>query len=361
MIGESRPRTRLQTRSETATGITSTAAPTNTPPAATLPSDTRREGDTQSRIDGSHTHLPSPPPLPMGFPGQAHQSFAYYPGYPPPFQDHPTNFSHVPPPNHGHNQYGHGHYPFFQDPNTQALLTQAVTRLAIIMSGGRPQQMDQIGGGAIQATNGFPGSPGWGAFPVWPPSTPTTSRYPYGHDPQQRSFQGPYFPYNQTGGEMGPSMASSTLSPQSNIFPASLPQKESLQTVQEIRAVQEGEGEASRARSRSKSKRRVSFALDPRSGAGPTDKANDPGEMSGQGAEGSSPTTRGSTSTKGVGRGRDRLRTNRKGKAKVDEADQGPELDISDSDEGGGVSVDRNSPPKTRSRTRGRTPGPGRR
>ena len=314
----------------------------------------RREGDTQNHIDGSHTHIPSPPPLPVGPLSQAHQSFTCYSGHPPPLQGHTPNFNHVPYPNHDHNQYGHGSYPLFQDPNTQALLAQAVTQLAVLMNGGRPQQMGQIGGGNMPATNGFPGSPGWGAFPVWPPSTPTTSRYPYGYDPQQRSFQGPYVSHDQMGSGAGPSVTSSTPFPPSDTFLSSLSHPEPPQVTQETGVVQEGT--TRRARSRSKSKRTVSFVLDPRSGSGPTNKADDPGETSKRGAEGSPPTKRSSGRTRGAGRGRGKLRTTRQGKSKVDEADQGSELDAGDSDEGG-VSVDRSSPPRTRSRARGRTPG----
>ena len=138
MPGESKPQTRSQSRSKTKTEVVPTPAPANTTSVVTSPSDERREDDTPNHLDGSYTHFPVPSPLPMGIPSQPHQSFTPYSGHPPPFQDNAINFNHPPYLNHDHNQYVHGLYPLFQDPNMQALLTQTVTWLAILMNGGRP-------------------------------------------------------------------------------------------------------------------------------------------------------------------------------------------------------------------------------
>lgn len=328
--------------------VGSTPVKTDTVSVVT-PSDVRKEADTPNRPDGSYTHFPSPPPFPVGFPSQSHQSFAHYSGHPPPFQDHAIHFNPVP-----YQDHGHGQYPFFQDPNTQALLAQAVTQLAVIMNGGRPPpQVGHVGGfpGNMPAMNGFP-APGWGMFPARPPSTPTTSGYPYGHDHQQRSFQGSYVGQMRNG--VGPSMPPSTQFPPSNTFPSSM----SLPTTQETGTVP---GRVTGARSRSKSNRNVSFVLDPRSGSDPAGEANDPGERSKRGTGDSSSTTRGRGRARGVGRGAPRSQSNRKGKSKADEADQGLGLDAGGSDEEGDASVDRGLSPRGRGRARGRKPGPGRR
>ena len=308
----------------------------------TSPSDVWREDYTPNHTEGSYTHFPSPPPLPVGFPNQAHQPFAHYSGPPPPFQDHIVNFNRGPYPNHGHNQYGHGQYSFFQDPNAQALLAQAVTQLAVLMNGGQPpQQMSQTGGmpGNMPVTNGFPGSPGWGMVPAWPPSTPTTSGYHYGHDHRQRSFQGPYVNHNQTGG-VGPSTSLPALFPSSNIFSSSMSLPETTPIVQ---GTEEAQG--SRTRSRSKSKRRVTFVPDPRSGSGPGNSWE---------TECSPPTTRSRSRTKNVGK-------EAQGKSNVDEVDQQSESDVGDSGEEGSAGVDPSLSSKSRRAVRGRTPGPGRR
>lgn len=322
-------------------------------PAVTSPSDVRREDNTPNLIDGSHTHLTSSLPPPAGFPSQAHQPPAYYPQH----QDHSTNFNHGPYPNHDYNRHGHGYYPFFQDPNTQALLTQTVTQLAILMNGGRlPERMGQMGSvpGSMPATNGFPDSSG---YQSWPPYPPATSTHPYSHDCRYQRSQELHFTHNQMGGGAGPSTSSPTLFPSSNTFPSSLSEPGLLPIIHETGVEQEM---TRKARSRSKSTRRVSFVLDPRSGSGPVDPTNDPGETSKQGAKGSPPTTRSSGQAKEVGR-RTRGRPSRKGKSKVDEANQGSELDVGNSGEEGSASVDRGVPPRTRSSVRGRAPGPGRR
>ena len=111
--------------------------------------------------------------------------------------------------------------------------------------------------GNMSAMNGFPNTPRWGIFPTWSSSTPTTSRYPYGHDHQQRSFQSPYVAHNQMGGGVGPSMPPSTPFPQSDTFLSSLSVPESLPIIQETGAVQERV--TGRVRSRSKLKRKVTF------------------------------------------------------------------------------------------------------
>ena len=320
-------------------------APTNATPVVTSSNDVRREDDTPNRVNGSYTHHPSPPPLPVGFPSQAHQPFARYPGHPP-FQDHAVNFNHGAYPNHGHNQYGHGNYSFFQDPNAQAILAQAVTQLAALMTGGRPpQQIGQTGGmpGNMPTINGFPGSPGWGMAPTWPPSTPTTSRYPYGYDHQQRSFQSPYVTHNQMGSGVGPSTSTPVLFPPSNTFPSSMSLPKPLPIVQETG---EAQGGTSRTRSRSRSKRRVTFVSDPRPGSGPGGSGE---------TEDSPPTARNNRRTKDVGR-------EARGKSKASEVDQGSGLDAGDSAEEGSAGVGPSSiPSKSRSVVRGRTPGPGRR
>ncbi|KAF9646035.1 hypothetical protein BDM02DRAFT_3262523 [Thelephora ganbajun] len=311
--GGSKLRTRLQSSSKTTTEVTSASAPANTIPVVASSSGERREDDTLNRIDGLYTHPPLPPPLPMGFSGQTHQSFAQYPGHHPPFQDHAINFNHAHYQNHDHNRYGHGSYPLFQDPSTQALLVQAVTQLAVIVNGGRPPpQVGHIGGmpGTMQAMNGFPSSPGWGMFPAWPPSTPTTSRYPYGHDHQQRLFQSSYVTHHQAGGGAGLSTPSSALFPLSNTFPSSLSLPESIPGVQTTGSVQE----------------RV------------TNRTNDPAETSKRRAEGSPPTMRGRSQTRSM--------------VKETPFDQ-------DSGEEG--SDDRRLSPKNRNGVRGRTPGPSRR
>ena len=338
-IGGSRPRTRSQSRPKTTTEVAST--PTDIASVGTPPDGLRN--NTPNRPDGPHTHFPS--------------SLAHYPGHPPLFQDHTINFNHVPFPNHGHNQYGRGHYPFFQDPNAQAIFAQAVTQLAVLM--GQPPQMGQMGGipGNVPTINGFPGSPGgWGMFPAWPPSTPTTSRYSYGHDHQQRPFQDPYATHNQMGNGMGTPIPPSTLFPPSNAFPSPLSLPAPLTAVQEAGVVQGGR--MSRAGSRSRPKGRVSFAPDPRPGSGPTGEVDDPGEgeTPDRGIESSPPTVRSNRQTKGVGRGTPRPRTDRKGKSKADEGSELDMGDMSDSGEEGSASVDRGLPPKSR----GRTPGPGR-
>jgi len=355
-IGELKPRTRSQSRSKATKEVASTPAPASTTPAVTSFGDERREDDTPNRLDGSYTHFPSPPPLPVGFPDQTHQPFTPYSEHPP-FRDHAISFSHVPYPNHDHTQYGHGQYPFFQDSNTQALLAQAVTQLAVLVNGGRPlPQMGHTGGmpGNMPSMNGIPGSPGWGMFPAWPPSTPTTFRYPYGHDHQQRPFQnqGPYV----TGSGAGPSMPPPALPPSSSTFPSSLSLSESIPAVRET-GVQERA--TSRTRSRSKSKRRVTFALDPSSGSGPTDGANDLAETSKRRTEGSPPMTRGRSQRKGVRNGTPGPQVNGKGGSKLDKAYQDSELDVGDPGSEGGV--DRRLPPKSHNDVRGQKPGPGER
>jgi len=307
----------------------------------TSSSDVRREDDTPSRTDGSYTHFPSPPPLPVGFPNQTHQPFTHYTGHPPPFQDHTANFNHGPYPSHGHNQYGHGQYSFFQDPNAQAILAQAVTQLAVLMNGGRPPpQMGQTGGMPrnMPATNGFPGSPGWGMVPAWPPSTPTTSGYHYGHDHHQRLFNGPYVAHNQTGGEAGPPTPFPALFPSSNTFPSSMSLPEPIPIVQET--VEAQGGTTDRTRRRSKSKRRVTFVSDSRPGSGPGHS----GETGGP-----PPRIRGSSRTKREARG----------ESEVDRADQ--DSDVGASGEEGCAGVDPSLPSKSHGVARGRTPGPGRR
>jgi len=239
----------------------------------------------------------------------------------------------------------HGPHPLFQDPNTQALLAQTVTQLAVLMNGGRPPpQMGHIGGmtGNMPAVNGFPGSPGWGMFPAWPPSTPTTSRYPYGHDHQQRPFQSPYVTYDRMSGGVGSSMPPPTL------FPMSTP--EPIPAVQQTRTVQERT--TSRARGRSKSKSRVSFASDPRSGSGSAGGVSDPAETSKRGTNGSPPMTRGRNRTKGVERGAPRLQSDGKGKPTAGEAGQDLELDVDDPGDQGSADCQLSS--RSHSEVRGR-------
>jgi len=316
------------------------------------PSSNGQTDDTSNHLDGSYTHFPSPPPLPVGFPSQSHQPFTPYSGHPP-FRDHTISFNHVPYANPDHTQYGHGQYPFFQDSNTQALLAQAVTQLAVLMNGGRPPpQMGHMGGipENVPAMNGIPGSPGWGMFPAWLPSTPTTFMHPYGHGHQQRSFQnqGP----NLTGSGAGPSIPPPTLYPSSDIFPSSMSLPESVPAVRETGDVQERV--ASRARSRSKSKRRVAFALDPSFESEPTDGADDPAETSKRGTERSPPMTRGRSQRKDVGKRTPGPQVSGKGGPKLCEDS---ELDAGDSGSEGGAG--RHPSPKSRSEVRGRTPGPG--
>jgi len=334
-IGGSKPRTRSQSCTKATTEVA--PAPTNATPVVTSSSDPQREpDDTPNRMDGSYTHFPSPPPLPVGFPNQAHPPFAHYSG--PPFQDPSVNFSRGPYLNHGHTQYGNGQYSFFQD--SQALLAQAVTQLALIMNRGQPPpQIGQTGGmpGNMPVTNGFPGSPGWGMVPVWPPSTPTTSGYHYGHDHQQRSFQGPHVNHNQTGSGAGSSTPFPALFPSSNTFPSSVSLPGPTPIVQET-----GESQGSRTRSRSKSKWRVTFASDPRPGSGPGGSGE---------TKGSPPTTRSSSRTKEAGK-------EAQGKSEVD---KGSESDLGDSGEEGSAGVDPSLSSKSRRVVRGRTPGPGRR
>jgi len=219
-----------------------------------------------------------------------------YSGHPPPLQGPAASFNHAPYLNHDHNRYAQGPYPLFQDPNTQALLTRAVTQLAILMNGGQlPQQVGHMGGitGNMPGINGFPGSPGWGTFSAWPPSTPTASRYPYGHDHRQRSFQNPYVAYNQMGGGVGPPMPPPAPFPPTNTFPSSSSRPESVPVVQETRVVPEPEKTTSRARRRSESQRRVTFVLDRGS--------DDPTETSKREGDGSPPMTRGRSRTQGRG------------------------------------------------------------
>ena len=335
------------------TEVASAPAPASTSSVVVSSSDERREENTQNPLGGSYTHFPTPPPMPMGFPSQAHQSFTPYLGHPP-FQAHAIGFNH--PPYFNPDQYMHGPYPSFQDPNTQALLAQAVTQLAVIMNGSRPPpQMGHMGGmtGNVPTVNGFPGSPGWGMFPTWPPSTPTTSRYPHGHDHQQRSFQSPYVTHDRMGGGAGSPMPPSALFPQYNVFPPPEP----IPAAQQSGAMQERT--TSRGRGRSKSKGRVTFVLDPRSGCGSAGGASDPAETSRRGTGGSPPMTRGRNQTRGAERGAPRLRSNGKGKSKAGEADQDSELDAVD-DSGNEGSVDRHLS-QSRSEVRGRTRGPGRR
>lgn len=317
-----------------------------------------RGNDTQNRPGGSYTHFPAPPPLPAGFTNQTHQPFIPYSGHPPPFQDYTPNFNHVPYPNHVHNQYVHGTYPVSQDPNTQALLTRAVTQLAILMNGGRLQpQATHMGGMAanVPTMGGFPGSPGWGMYSAWPPSTPIGSRYPYGHDHHQRSFQSPHV---ATGGGMGSSMPPSTLFPPSSTFPPSLSASESTPDARESRVAQ---GNTTGRATRSKSKSRVAFALDPRSGAEPGEGASGPVETPKRSADGSPPMTRGKSRTRGAERRAVAgLKDNGKGKYKADESDQGLEPQLDGGDSGNEGSVDRHLPPRNRSEVRGRMPGPGR-
>lgn len=296
----------------------------------------------------------------MEFTSQTHQSFTPYSGHHPPFQDHAAGFNRFPYLNPDYNQYMRGSYPLFQDPNTQALLAQAVTQLAVIMNGGQPPQLTgHMGGmsGNMPGVNGFPGSPGWGMFPAWPPSTPTTSRYPYGHDHQQRSFQSPYVTHDRMGGGVGSSMPPPTLFPPSSVFPSSVSTPEPIPTVQQTGAVQERT--TRRTRRRSKSELRVTFASDPRSGFGSTGGANDPAGTSKRGTGGSPPMTRGRNQTKGVERGAPRPQSNGKGKSKAREADQDPELGVDDSGNEG--SVDRHLSPRSHREVRGRTAGSGRR
>lgn len=336
------------------TEVTSAPAPAGASSVVVSSGDEQREENTQNPLGGPYTHFPTPPPMPMGFSTQTHQSFTPYSGQPP-FQAHTLGFNHVPYLNP--DQYIHGPYPLFQDPNTQALLAQAVTQLAVIMNGSRPPpQMGNMGGitGNVPTMNGFPGSPGWGMFPTWPPSTPTTSRYPYGHDHQQRSFQSPYVTHDRMGGGVGSSMPPSALFPPSNVFSP----PESIPTVQQSGVVQERT--TSRGRGRSKSKGRVTFALDPRSGCGSAGGVSDPAEISRRGAGGSPPMTRARNQTRGVERRAPVPRSNGKGKSKAREADQGSELDAVD-ESGNEGSVDRHPSPKGRSEVRGRTRGPGRR
>ena len=318
-----------------------------------------RGNNTQNHPGGSYTHFPAPPPLPTGFTNQTHQPFIPYSGHLPPFQDHTPNFNHAPYPNRVHNQYVHGTYPLFQDPNTQALLTQTVTQLAVLMNGGRLQpQVAHMGGMAanVPTMGGFPGSPGWGMYSAWPPSTPIDSRYPYGHDPHQRSFQSPHVTYNRMGGGIGSPMPPSPLFPPSSTFPSSLSASESTLDARESRVVQENTtGRASR----SKSKLRVAFALDPRSGTEPCGGASDPAETPKRSTDGSPPMTRGRSRTRGA-RAVARLRDDGQGKSKADESDQGLEPQSDGGDSGNEGKVDRHLPPKNRGEVRGRTPGPGR-
>ena len=203
--------------------------------------------------------------------------------------------------------------------------------------------------GNVPAMNGFPNAPGWGMFPVWSSSTSNTSRYPYRHDHQQRSFQSPY-----VSGGMGPSMPPSTLFPQSNTFSSSLSVPEPLPVIQETGAVQERA--TGRVRGRSKSKRKVTFVFDQSRSAG---GMNDPTEVPKRGTRSSPPTTRGRSRARCVDEGAPRSQSDGKGKSKADEADQGPGSDAGDSGNEG--SVDRNLSSKSRSGVRGRTLGSGRR
>lgn len=352
------PKTPSQPLSKTSVVDEPTLAHTTTIPVMSSLGGELSENDTQNRPGGSYTHFPTPPPLPTGFQNRTHPPFTSYSGYPP-FQDHTPSFNPSPHPNHVHNQYTHGPYPLFQDPNTQALLTQAVTQLAILMNGGQLQpQATHTGGvtGNVATMGGFPGSPRWGPYSAWPPSTPIGSGHPYGHDHHPRSFQSPHVAYNGTGGGVGSPMPPSTLFPSSSTFLSSLSAPESTPGVQKSRVVQENTG---RTRSRSKSKLRVTFALDPHSVTGPGGGTSDPTETPERSTDGSPPMTRGRTRAAEM-RAVARPKGGGKGKSKADESDQGLEPQLDGGDSGNEGSVDRHLPPKNHGEVRGRTPGPGR-
>ena len=253
----------------------------------TASSSNRRGDDTPNRFDGSHTHPPSSAPRPTGLFNQAHQPIAQHSGHTPPFRDQATSFSHTPYPYHDQHRYGHSPYHLFQDPNAQAILAQAATQLAVLMNGGRlPRLADHVGG--------MSGGSGWGSTPAWPPSTPTTSPYHYGHVHQQRSFQNPYISQYQAGGGAGQPMPSPTLFPVSNTFSSPLPG--SIPDTRDAGAMRERPTNA--ARHRSESSRRVTFASDPRpaSANGPSD----PVGLRQRGTEGSPPMTRGRSQRRGA-------------------------------------------------------------
>ena len=290
MTGESKPRMQSPPGSTTTVEVTPTLTPTNTIPTVTRPNNGWREANTPNHPGGPYNHSPIPSPSPVGFPDQIDQSFMPYPGHPPPFQDY--------------GRCEHGAYPLFQDPNAQAIIAQAVTQLAVLMNGGRPPQTDHFGGmrgipGNMPMINGFPGSPGWGNFPTFPPSTPTTHRYPHGYAYGQQSFQNPYFAQHQAGPGMGLSTPPPTLFPPSNAFPPSTSQPEPTPAARENEAVQEQA--SSTVRRRSKSGRRVTFASDlaPSPGDGPSA----PEEAPQRGTEGSPPMTRGRSRAKCIVRG----------------------------------------------------------
>jgi hypothetical protein len=294
LIGQCEPRTRSPRRSTTATEATPAPAPANATPVLTSSNGERREDDTPDRVDGSHTNFPLPPSLPAETPNLTHQPFTY-----------------------------HSPHPLLQDPDSQAVFARAITQLAILMNGGRPTpQMGHIGGipgmtGSMPAMNGFTGSPGWGPLSAWPPSTPTTSGYPYGHVLQQCSFQNPYVTQHQVGSGPGPSF------PPLHTFPSSISQPKSTPVVQDTGASQEKT--TVKARSRSKSRRRVTFASDQVFVS--ADGLNDPPEMSRREAESSPLVRRGRSRTRST-KGTPKSQTNRKGKSKVEEVDQGSDLDV---------------------------------
>ena len=171
--------------------------------------------------------------------------------------------------------------------------------------------------GSMPAMNGFTGSPGWGTLLAWPPSTPTTSGYPYGHAPQQRSFQDSYVAQHQVGSDPGPSF------PPFYTFPSPISQPKSTPVVQDTGVSQEKT--TFKVRSRSKSRRRATFAPDQVFVA--ADGLNDPSERSWREAESSPLVRRGRSRTRGT-KGTPKSQTNRKGKSKVGEADHGSDLDV---------------------------------
>ena len=315
LIGQSEPQARSPSRSTTATEAISASAPVNIP-VATSSSNGRRECDTPNPLNGSYTGFPLTPSLPTELPNLTRQPPTY-----------------------------HSPYPLFQDPNTQAVFTQAVTQLAVLMNGGRlPPQMGHLGGfpgvsGSTAAMSGFNGSPGWGTPSAWPPSTPMASGYSYDHFFRQHSFRNPYATQRHHG--MGPSF------PPSQTFPSSMSQPEPTPVVQDAKVVQEKT--AAKARSRSKSRRRVTFASD--CDFAPADRPGDPAEKLQREDENPLPMRRGRSRTRGTED--PTSQTNRKGKSKVDEADQGLESDAGSSGDEGGV--DRHSSPKSCSKARGRT------
>lgn len=360
LAGGSKPQTPSQPLSGTSAVDEHTLAHTTTIPVMSSSSNELRENETQNHPGGSYTHFPTPPPLPTGFSNQSHLPFTPYSGYRP-FQDYALNFNPSPHPNYTHNQYVHGPYPLFQDPNTQALLAQAVTQLAVLVNGGGIQpQVTHTGGitGNVPTMGGFPGSPGWGLYSAWPPSTPTGSRYPHGHDPHPQSLRNPHMAYNRTGGGVCSPVPPSTPFPSSSTFPSSLSAPRSTLGVRESRTAQE---DTSRARSRSKSKLRVAFALDPCSGDGTGGRTSDLTETPKRSIDGSPPMTQGKSRNRGAERRVvARPKGGGKGKSKADESDQGLEPQLDGDDSGNEGSVDRHLPPKNRSEVRGRTPGLGR-